>query len=100
MRAVLPAPARRGRRATVDMQEVVNALRYLVRAGCGWRMPPVLATLRRQWPEVRRLFADGAYDRTKLLDRARALNFVVEVVRRHPGQNGFKLLPRRWMVER
>lgn len=38
---LLPAPARRGRRRQSDMREVINALRYLVRAGCGWRMLPV-----------------------------------------------------------
>jgi hypothetical protein len=28
------------------------------------------------------LFADGAYDRTKLLDKAAFLDFVIEIVRR------------------
>ncbi len=38
---MLPPPARRGRKAKVDMREVLNALRYLARTGCGWRMLPV-----------------------------------------------------------
>jgi putative transposase len=32
---LLPATARRGRKAKVDLREVLNALRYLARTGCG-----------------------------------------------------------------
>jgi transposase len=32
---LLPPPARRGRKAEVDMREVLNALRYLARTSCG-----------------------------------------------------------------
>jgi putative transposase len=46
------------------------------------------------------LFADGAYDRTQLMDKAAFLDFVIEVVRRIDGEPGFKILPRRWVVER
>jgi transposase len=28
-------------RAKSNFREVINAVRYLVRSGCGWRMPPV-----------------------------------------------------------
>lgn len=200
---LLPAPARQGRRRQVDMREVLNALRYLVRAGCGWRMlpihfgpwqtvywwfrrltrrmlfailhdvtlmldrqqqgrhkqpsagildsqsvkapqgpehrgydaakkltgrkrhiavdtdgrllmvnltpadvadstgaVPVLEALKDRWSGLKHLFADGAYDRAVLLDKAAALDFVVEVVKRHEGQTGFEVLPRRWVVER
>nr|WP_277814194.1 transposase [Ralstonia pseudosolanacearum] len=34
---LLPRVAVRGRRRECDLREVANALRYLVRAGCGWR---------------------------------------------------------------
>ena len=37
---LLPKPAKTGRRRTVDLREVVNAIRYLARSGCGWRMLP------------------------------------------------------------
>ncbi len=200
---LLPAPARQGRRRQVDLREVLNALRYLVRAGCGWRMlpihfgpwqtvywwfrrltrrllfailhdvtlmldrerqgrspqptagildsqsvkapqgaghrgydaakkitgrkrhiavdtdgrllmvnltaadvadstgaVPVLEALKHRWPSLKHFFADGAYDRAALLDKAAALEFVVEVVRRHEDQAGFEVLPRRWVVER
>lgn len=36
----LPAPARTGRQRSVDLREVLNAIRYLARTGCGWRMLP------------------------------------------------------------
>ena len=35
-----PRPARTGRQREVGLREVVNAVRYLARAGCGWRMLP------------------------------------------------------------
>jgi transposase len=199
---LMPAPGRRGRPREIDFREVINAVRYLVRSGCGWRMLPVhfgawqtvygwfrelarrflfqtihdielmldrerqgreqspsagvidsqsvkapaaevrgfdaakkivgrkrhiavdtdgrllvvnltpadisdsagaqmiLEGIRKRWPWVKHLFADGAYDRLKLMDKASYLDFVVEVVRRCDDQKGFKVLPRRWVVER
>jgi len=199
---LMPAPGRRGRPREVDFREVINAVRYLVRSGCGWRMLPVhfgawqtvygwfrelarrflfqtihdievmldrerqgreqspsagvidsqsikapaaqvrgfdaakkivgrkrhiavdtdgrllmvnltpadisdsagaqtiLEGIRKRWPWVKHLFADGAYDRLRLMDKASYLDFVVEVVRRCDDQKGFKVLPRRWVVER
>ena len=60
----------------------------------------ILDGIRKRWPWVKHLFADGAYDRLKLMDKASYLDFVVEVVRRSDTQQGFKVLPRRWVVER
>jgi len=199
---LMPRPGRRGRPREVDFREVINAVRYLVRSGCGWRMLPIhfgawqtvygwfrelarrflfqtihdielmldrerqgreqspsaavidsqsvkapsvdergfdaakkivgrkrhiavdtdgrllmvnltpanisdsagaqtiLDGIRKRWPWVKHLFADGAYDRLKLMDKASYLDFVVEVVRRCDTQKGFKVLPRRWVVER
>src|SRR5687768_6391649 len=37
---LLPGPAWTGRPRTLDMREVVNALRYLLRTGCQWRLLP------------------------------------------------------------
>ena len=37
----MPKPGRRGRPREVEFREVINAVRYLVRSGCGWRMLPV-----------------------------------------------------------
>jgi transposase len=37
---VLPRMAKTGRRRSVDMREVLNAIRYLVRGGQAWRLLP------------------------------------------------------------
>ena len=60
----------------------------------------VLDVVKKRWPQVKHLFADGAYDRTALMDKAAALEFDVEVVHRHEQQTGFAAMPRRWVVER
>lgn len=65
----------------------------------------ILDAIRRRWPWVKHLFADGAYNRTALMDKAAFRDFVIEIVRRidkEPGFKapGFKVLPRRWVVER
>ncbi|TGT35866.1 IS5 family transposase [Mesorhizobium sp. M8A.F.Ca.ET.165.01.1.1] len=189
---LMPKPERRGRPREVDFREVVNAVRYLVRSGCGWRMLPIhfgpwqtvygrfrelarrflfqtihdvapmldreragreasptagvidsqsvkapqaetrgynagnkivarkrhdtdgrllmvnlttadisdsasaqaiLDGIRKRWPWVKRLFADGAYDRLKLMDKATYFDFVVEIIRRSDDQKGFEVLP-------
>ena len=203
IRALLPPSSARGRRPGVDLREVLNAIRYLARSGCGWRMLPVhfgpwqtiywwfrrlarrflFATLhnialmldrervgreaspsagvldsqtiksphvpggggfdaakrlkgrkrhiavdtdgrllmvnltaadvqdaagaeqivkaiRKRWPWLKHLFADGAYDRGKLMSAAAYHDFVIEVVRKLADQQGFQVLPRRWVVER
>ena len=198
----LPGTARTGRRRQVDLREVLNAIRYLARTGCGWRMLPqdfppwqtvywwfrrfvrlllfqtihdvalmldrercgreasptggvldsqsvkapaakergfdggkkitgrkrhiavdtdgrllmvnlttadisdsagaqmILDAIRKRWPWLKHLFADSAYDRGKLMDKAAFLDFVIEIVRKMEGQQGFEVLPRRWVVER
>ena len=60
----------------------------------------ILDGIRKRWPWVKHLFADGAYDRLKLMDKASYLNFVVKIIRRSDDQKGFTVLPRRWVVER
>ena len=200
---LMPKPGRRGRPREVEFREVINAVRYLVRSGCGWRMLPIhfghwrtvygwfrelarrflfqtihdvelmldreragreaspsagvidsqtvkapaasggggydaakktkgrkrhiavdtdgrllmvnltpadlsdsagaqaiLDAIRTRWPWVKHLFADAAYDRLKLMDKAAYLDFVVEIIRRSDDQKGFEVLPRRWVVER
>ncbi|MGH6803367.1 MAG: IS5 family transposase [Methyloceanibacter sp.] len=199
---MLPGPAKTGRPCSVDLREVLNAIRYLARAGCGWRMLPtdfppwqtvywwfrrfvrrfmfqtihdtalmldrermgreaspsggvvdsqtikapeaktrgydagkktvgrkrhiavdtdgrllmvnltpadisdsagaqmILDGVRKRWPWLKHLFADGAYDRTQLMDKAVLRDFVIEIVRRCDTEPNFKVLPRRWVVER
>ena len=37
---LLPQPGRTGRPRRLDLREILNAIRYLARTGCGWRMLP------------------------------------------------------------
>ena len=60
----------------------------------------ILDAIRKRWPWVKHLFADGAYDRLTLMDKAAYLDFIVEIIRRFDDQKGFEVLPRRWVVER
>ena len=60
----------------------------------------IIKAVRRRWPWLKHLFADGAYDRGRLMSAAAYRDFVVEVVRKLEGQQGFQPLPRRWVVER
>ena len=38
---LMPGAARRGRRRRVDVREILNAIRYVVRSAIEWRMMPV-----------------------------------------------------------
>lgn len=49
---------------------------------------------------MKQLFADGAYDRLKLMDKAAHLDFVIEIIRRSNDQKGFQVLTCRWVAER
>ena len=60
----------------------------------------ILDAIRKRWPWLRHLFADGAYDRTKLMDKAAFLDFTIQVVKRSDSAQGFEVLHRRWVVER
>jgi putative transposase len=76
IRPLLPEPAKRGRPPTTGLREVLNALRYLSRAGCGWRMLPHEFG---PWPTVywwfrrlvRRLLFQTIHDIALMLDRER-----------------------------
>ena len=63
--------------------------------------PELLASIRYRFPWLRHIFADGAYAGPKL---AAALEgkgrWRLEIVKRAPLERGFKVLPRRWVVER
>ena len=60
----------------------------------------IIRAVRKRWPWLKHLFADGAYDRGSLASLAAYKDFTVEVVRKLPDQKGFQVLPRRWVVER
>lgn len=60
----------------------------------------MLQTNHKRWAWLKHLFAEGAYDRTRLMDKAAFLNFIVEVVRRSDTKTGFEVIPGWWAVER
>jgi putative transposase len=61
----------------------------------------VLASLPRLFPRLRLIWADGAYNGALLNELfAKPRRWRLEVVKRTDAAGGFKLLPRRWVVER
>jgi transposase len=57
----------------------------------------LLQASRRIFPFIQRVFADSGYAGEKV---AKATLIAVEIVRKNPGQVGFAVNPRRWVVER
>lgn len=58
---------------------------------------PLLSLSRRSFPFIEKVFADSGYAGARA---ARATVIAVEIVRKNPGQVGFAVNPRRWVVER
>jgi putative transposase len=58
---------------------------------------PLLKESRKRFPFVRRAFADSAYAAQQVVE---ATSIAIEIVRKAPGQVGFTVHPRRWVVER
>ena len=65
--------------------------------GRGRRSP---RRLKRLYPWLEAVFADGAYDRLAALLACFLLGLTLIIVRRLAGSTGFVLLPRRWVAER
>lgn len=62
---------------------------------------PTLQSIRRFYPFLRHVFADGGYAGDKLKSALKGKgDWTIEVIRRCDNQKGFKVLPRRWVVER
>lgn len=60
----------------------------------------VLSRLHDRAPKLKKVWVDGAYA-GKLMSWAKAFGgWTLEVVRKKKGQKGFRVLPRRWVVER
>ena len=60
----------------------------------------LLALLREQFSTIRLVWADGGYAGRLVGWAKKVLNLTVEIVKRNDDVKGFKLLPRRWVVER
>lgn len=70
------APGRRGRPHEVDFREAINAVRYLMRPGCGWRKLPIhleaWQTVYGRFRELtRRFLLQTIHDTELMLDRER-----------------------------
>ena len=59
----------------------------------------LLSNIAEGHPRVKKAWADSGY-RTKAIDHGARLGIDVEVTHRDPAQKGFKVIPRRWVVER
>lgn len=53
----------------------------------------IVVAIRKRWSWLKHLFADGAYDRTRLMDGATYQDFVLEIIRRSDKKPAFKVLP-------
>lgn len=63
--------------------------------------PDVLRAIRRRFPCLRHIFADGGYAGEKLKAAMRGHGqWTIEIVKRSDTVKGFVVLPRRWVVER
>lgn len=61
----------------------------------------VLASIRKLYPWLRHVFADGGYAGDKLRHGlAKHGNWTVEIVKRSDHAKGFEVIPKRWVVER
>lgn len=61
----------------------------------------VIASIRRLYPWLRHLFADGGYAGDKLRDAlAQHGRWTIEIIKRSDRAKGFEVVPRRWVVER
>ena len=58
---------------------------------------PLLKAFRRRFPFVALAFADTAYAAARVTN---ATSIAIQIVRKTPGQVGFEVHPRRWVVER
>ena len=60
----------------------------------------LLKRLKRLYPWLKAVFADGVYDRLAALLACFLLGLTLVIVRRAAGSTGFVVQPRRWVVER
>ena len=93
-----------GRKRHIAVDTVGNLLDVVVHAADvqdyhGARL--LLHKLTETVSSLQKLWADGIYKKDGLVDWVReTLNIVLDIVERRPGQVGFEVLPRRWVVER
>jgi putative transposase len=93
-----------GRKRHIVVDTVGNLLEVVVHAAGiqdyhGAKL--VLQKLAETVSTLKKLWADGIYEKGGLVDWVReTLNIILDIVKRPPDQAGFQVLPRRWVVER
>ena len=63
-------------------------------------LAPLLTRIRRRFPWLRLLFADGGYQGEVATTAARQERVELAIIKRSDHATGFVILPRRWVVER
>ena len=86
----MPPVRRLGRPRETDLRVVIDAILYIARTGCQWRLLP------KDFPPFTSVY-NGPNLREAL---AKFGDWTIEIVTRAAGVTGFHLLPRRWVVER
>jgi putative transposase len=93
-----------GRKRHIVVDTLGNLLEVVVHAASiqdyhGAKL--VLLKLMEIVSSMQKIWADGIYKYMGLVDWVREiLNIALDVIERPPGQKGFQVLPRRWVVER
>ena len=93
-----------GRKRHIVVDTVGNLLEVVVHAAGvqdyhGAKL--VLCKLEETVSTLKKLWADGIYEKGGLVDWVRdTLDIILDIVKRPPDQVGFQVLPRRWVVER
>jgi len=91
----------RKRHLVVDTQgTVLAALVTLASVQDPVAAPEVLEQAKSRSARLQLIWGDGRYRGPRVAAAARELGLTIEVVSPPPGQRGFQVLPRRWVVER
>lgn len=90
-----------GRPIELDMRQVVNAIFFVTDIQDYHGARALLNKVREIVSSLQKLWADGIYKKDGLVDWVRqTFNIVLDIVERDPDQAGFRVLPRRWVIER
>lgn len=77
---------------------MVNLMPADLRGSAGGQA--ILGARRKRRPWLKHHFADAGHDRTKLMEKAAFLNFLVGIVRRYDTTTGLEVIPHRRVVKR
>jgi len=78
------------------LKAFVTEANYGDRDVARWLLPLLVA----KFPRLKKLWADGNYTGDWLQALGETLSIDIEIVKRQDDQRGFKVIPRRWVIER